>query len=423
MSVAALVSCASSGSDPATSDVSANTPSPSRSDDALSTLPPVTTEVDDEPPSDAALPDELLLPAPATALIAFDSPTTPVPAVATPEQVAAELRVVDVDLSRASSPSISDDGRLAFATPEQLCVIDVDAVDVESCVPIDRQLDGSSLAWAPDGRSVAGSDELLFDDEPDITLVDLAAGVATVVSGDDRDVDADLAPFFDAAGVLRFARLVRTEDGIATAIASFEDGVVSVGDPVAGFVPLHSPAVGGGVAAAAAGGSLGEGIGVIDLASGASVMLLAPEQGVFSYRRVVDIAAGRLLLVSPDGMTIGIRAGLYDLATGRTASLNPEVGDRQQLTGIALDPTGTRVAAIVEDRADPLGHQLLIADIGADGAVGSFEIIATGDEFAPNEGDTTIRPRGFGIEMEMIWIDGFLRYALGPLSIVSFPIE
>jgi hypothetical protein len=49
--------------------------------------------------------------------------------------------------------------------------------------------------------------------------------------------------------------------------------------------------------------------------------------------------------------------------------------------------------------------------------------LATGPEFAPNDGDTTIKPAGLGRLGEIVWTDAGLIYSLGPDQIVTLPLR
>ena len=85
-----------------------------------------------------------------------------------------------------------------------------------------------------------------------------------------------------------------------------------------------------------------------------------------------------------------------------------------RVTGGGLSPDGTQVVLIVTSRDDPNGHLLVVADIAPDGSAGPLAILATGQEFAPNDGDQTIKPAGLGWSAEIVWTPTALIYSLGP---------
>jgi hypothetical protein len=93
-----------------------------------------------------------------------------------------------------------------------------------------------------------------------------------------------------------------------------------------------------------------------------------------------------------------------------------------RVVGAGLSPDGTRIALILADQDDPDGHLLLVADIDPDGVVGPLTALANGPEFAPNDGDLTIKPAGLGRLAEIVWTDTALIYSLGPNQIVTLPL-
>ena len=92
------------------------------------------------------------------------------------------------------------------------------------------------------------------------------------------------------------------------------------------------------------------------------------------------------------------------------------------MVGTGLSPDGTEIIMIIEHRTDPSGHQLVVAPILDDGSVGPLGVIATGQEFASNNGDVTIRPHGLGFQSEVVWTQDRIIFGLGPSQIVTLNI-
>ena len=121
---------------------------------------------------------------------------------------------------------------------------------------------------------------------------------------------------------------------------------------------------------------------------------------------VADVAGDRALLVAPSGVApSSFDLGVADFTSGIIAPIGiPQLGaSSMRVTGGGLSPDGAQVALILADQEDPDGHLLLVADIAADGSVGPLTVLATGPEFAPNDGDLTIKPAGLGRLGEIAW--------------------
>ncbi len=140
-------------------------------------------------------------------------------------------------------------------------------------------------------------------------------------------------------------------------------------------------------------------------------------------RATVGAARGRALLVVP-GSSGSLELSLADFTSGQISAIElPSRASPMRVTGAGLSPDGTRIAVIVADQDDADGHQVLVADIAADSSVGPFAVVATGPQFAPNDGDSTIKPAGIGLLGEIAWTDSALVYTLGPNEIVTLPLR
>lgn len=140
---------------------------------------------------------------------------------------------------------------------------------------------------------------------------------------------------------------------------------------------------------------------------------------------VSDAAPDRALLVAPGRVApSSFELGVADFTSGIIAPIDiPQLGaSSMRVVGAGLSPDGTRIAMILADQDDPDGHLLLVADIAANGSVGPLTVLAAGPEFAPNDGDRTIKPAGLGRLGEIVWTDAALIYSIGPDEIVALPL-
>jgi hypothetical protein len=129
------------------------------------------------------------------------------------------------------------------------------------------------------------------------------------------------------------------------------------------------------------------------------------------------------LLVLPDGFA-SFELSVADFSSGVISPIElRELESSMRVTGAGLSPDGTRVAVIVADQDDADGHRLLVADLADDSTVERVTVLATGSEFAPNDGDVTIKPAGLGRLAEIAWTEDSLVYALGPDQIVTLPLR
>jgi hypothetical protein len=160
----------------------------------------------------------------------------------------------------------------------------------------------------------------------------------------------------------------------------------------------------------------------VDLNGGTNRSISIEGQGLV----VADVALDRALLVAPSRVAPdGFELGVADFTSSSIVPIDiPQLAaSSMRLVGAGLSPDGTRIATIVADQDDPNGHLLLVADIAADGSVGPFTVLATGPEFAPSDGDRTIKPAGLGRLGEIAWTDSDLVYSLGPDRIVTLPLR
>ena len=142
-------------------------------------------------------------------------------------------------------------------------------------------------------------------------------------------------------------------------------------------------------------------------------------------RVLVDTGGDRALLnTTSQSSTTGLEFSIVDLTSGAIAPIEtPQLaGSSMRVTGGGLSPDGTQVVLIVTSRDDPNGHLLVVADIAPDGSAGPLAVLATGREFAPNDGDQTIKPAGLGWSAEIVWTPTALIYSLGPNGITTVPL-
>ena len=326
--------------------------------------------------------------------------------------------------------SVSPSGRwIAINRPTGICLLDTTlgtADSDEGCLESSPSVSPSSLVWSPDESQVAFYENLFqFGGDSDIHSVDVASGAIESLTDDGTDDaelgDLDISPFFGADGTLYFFRL-GSEPGTSTLFELGDelmprDGVVLPG------LPVGVRADGDGWVVRVALLSEDEPRGaVVRIGPDFSVSDAIELEGLQSLGGFVDVENGRALVRQ---LRIGgIGRILLDVLRSDSTAFVPEdteTSDRA-ITGAGLSPDGSSIVLIVEHRTDPSGHQLVVAPILDDGSIGPLGVVATGEEFAPNDGDVTIRPKGLGAQGEIVWTDDKIIYGLGPNEIVTLDI-
>jgi Tol biopolymer transport system component len=260
--------------------------------------------------------------------------------------------------------------------------------------------------------------------------LDLATGELTVLTDDGVPIvggeggDIDIAPTFTPDGTLYFFRLSDPSDGVQAVLHRYDgDGVATaIGPALAGVPPTAGRSVSDDsivtMLSALVGSS--ELVSVdVDGGTSRSIVIEGPSPAV------ADVAGDRALLVAPSRVASGgFELWVADIPSGNAAPIDiPQLAaSSMRVTGGGLSPDGDQVALILADQDDPDGHLLLVADIAADGSVGPLTVLATGPEFAPNDGDLTIKPAGLGRLGEIVWTDAALVYSLGPDEIITLPL-
>ena len=333
-----------------------------------------------------------------------------------------------------------DGGRLVINRGDELCILDLsDTAEAgQACAPTDGLVFAASMAWSPDGsRVLFHHDPYSFGADSDIMALDVASMTVERLTDDgvtDIDLDAgalfDLSPFHTPDGRAFFLRMVRENGELVTQIFALDEstgtrfGTSSVkGLPASVVVDAASGLAAFEVQVAEL---LRTGIAVLDPATGDIARLPNPptERGYF---QLIAVAGTRVLATSlaAQGSTTD-DVVVVDLTTGSLDVVRPPILNSQQnMTGLALAPDGESVLMIIDDRSDADGNVLVTAPILDDGTVGEFGIVARGADFAPNDGNRTIRPAGLdrsGRAGTIGWRSDRLVYALGPNRIVILPI-
>jgi len=328
-----------------------------------------------------------------------------------------------------------DADRIAVARDNsEVCVVSTSPqvpTSADRCSPFPSGIAPGSVTWSPDGTTlVFHHDVYRLGQEPDLVELDLSSGELTVLTDDGVPIvggeggDSDVAPTFTPDGTLYFFRLGDPSDGVqATPYRYVGDGEVTpVGPALVGVPPRAGRSVSDEsivimLAVLEGNSELVE----VDLDGGTNRSIVIDGQD----QVVADVAPDRALLVAPSRVAPGsFELGIADFNSGIIAPIDiPHLAAASmRVVGAGLSPDGTRIALILVDQDDPDGHLLLVADIVANGSVGPLTVLATGPEFAPNDGDLTIKPAGLGRLGEIAWTDAALIYSLGPDRIVTLPL-
>ena len=326
-----------------------------------------------------------------------------------------------------------DADRIAVSRASEVCVVATSPAvptDADRCYPFPSGVAPGSITWASDGTAIVFHHNLFgFGQEPDLVELDLATGELTVLTDDGVPIDGDggaldVAPTFTPDGTLYFFRLPDPSDGVQAVLHRYDgDGVVTpLGPALAGVPPTAGRSVSDDSIVIMLSGLDGnsELVSVdVDGGTSRSIVIEGPSPAV------ADVAGDRALLVAPSRVASGgFELWVADFPSGNVAPIDiPQLAASSMwVTGGGLSPDGAQVALILADQDDPDGHLLLVADITADGSVGPLTVLATGPEFAPNNGDLTIKPAGLGRLGEIVWTDAGFVYSLGPDEIVTLPL-
>ncbi len=326
--------------------------------------------------------------------------------------------------------SVSPSGRwIAVNRSDGICLLDTTLGTAEStdgCLESSPSVSPNSLAWSLDESQLAFYENLFqFGGDSDIYSVDVATAAIESLTDDGTDDaelgDLDISPFFGADGTLHFFRL-GSEPGTST-LFEFGDELTPRDGVVLPGLPVGVRADGDGWVVRVALLSEDEPRGaVVRIGPDFSVSDAIELEGLQSLGGFVDVENGRALV--RQFRIGGIGLTLLDPSRSDSPTFVPttvETSDRA-ITGAGLSPDGSSIVLIVEHRTDPSGHQLVVAPILDDGSVGPLGVVATGEEFAPNDGDVTIRPKGLGDQGEIVWTDDKIIYGLGPNELVTLDI-
>ena len=326
-----------------------------------------------------------------------------------------------------------DADRIAVSRDSEVCVVSTSPevpTSTDRCYPFPSGIAPGSVTWSPDETTIVFHHNLLgFGQEPDLVELDLASGELTVLTDDGVPIvggeggDIDIAPTFTPDGTLYFFRLDDPSDGVQAVLYRYDgnDVVTPIGPALVGVPPRAGRSVSDDSIVIMLSGLGNSELVSVDVDGGTSrsIVIEGPSPAV------ADVAGDRALLVAPSGVApSSFDLGVADFTSGIIAPIDiPQLGaSSMRVTGGGLSPDGTQVALILADQDDPDGHLLLVADIAADGSVGPLTVLATGPEFAPNDGDLTIKPAGLGRLGEIAWTDAALIYSLGPDQIVALPL-
>ncbi len=325
-----------------------------------------------------------------------------------------------------------DADRIAVSRAGEVCVVSTSPevpTDADRCSPFPSGIAPGSITWAPDGTALVFHHNLFgFGQEPDLVELELATGELTVLTDDGVPIDGDggaldVAPTFAPDGTLYFFRLPDPSDGVQAVLHRYDgDGVVTpLGPALAGVPPTAGRSVSDESIVIMFSGAEGNSELVsidVDGGTSRSIVIEGPTPAV------ADVAGDRALLVAPSRVASGgFELSVADVPSGNVVPIDiPQLAaSSMRVTGGGLSPDGAQVALILADQDDPDGHLLVVADIAADGSVGPLTVLATGPEFAPNDGDLTIKPAGLGRLGEIVWTDAGFIYSLGPDQIVALP--
>lgn len=326
-----------------------------------------------------------------------------------------------------------DADRVAVTRDGEVCVISTSPevpTSADRCYPFPSGIAPGSVTWSPDGTTLVFHHDLLrFGQEPDLVELDLASGELTELTDDGVPIvggdggATDVAPTFTPDGTLHFFRLDPRDGVQAVPYRYVGDGVVTATGPaLAGIPAVAGRSVSDDSIVILLSGLESSELVSVDVNGGTNRSISIEGQG----QVVADVAPDRALLVAPSRVAPGsFELGVADFTSSSIVPIDiPELAaSSMRLVGAGLSPDGTRIATIVADQDDPNGHLLLVADIAADGSIGPFTVLATGPEFAPSDGDRTIKPAGLGRLGEIAWTDSDLVYSLGPDQIVTLPLR
>jgi hypothetical protein len=325
--------------------------------------------------------------------------------------------------------AISPSGRwIASNRGTEICLIEtaVGTTDPDDgCADYAEGVADRTMSWSPDESSIAFHHDIFRrQTEPDIVVLDTASLEYELITDDGSDEVrlglVDLAPFFDDAGNLYFfrmddgppARLMSVVDDLVTPVDDIQVApfaVRAVRDESTGRIAILVPESAGTT--------------TIDLLDLTERSLTPTPVGDSVALDISDVRSSKALVVPVGPPDIAIGA-LVDLDRPAPTQLLPRTVDAERaVTGVGLAPDGSAVVMIIEDRSDPAGHQLVVAPVLDDGSIGSPGVLASGLEFAPNDGDRTIRPQGLGTRNEIVWLDDRMIYGLGPDRIVTLAIS
>jgi len=326
--------------------------------------------------------------------------------------------------------SVSPSGRwIAINRSDAICLLDTTSGTAEAdegCVDSAPSVSPGSMVWSQDESSLAFYENLFqLGGDSDIHVLDVdSATIESLTDDGSDDIDVgniDVAPFFDADGTLYFFRLGSEPD--ASTLFEFGDELTPLNDAKLPGLPIAVRSDGDGWAVRVTQVSEAEPVySVVSIGADFSVSDAIELEGLQSLGSFVDVENGRTLVKQARADRIGLT--LLDLSGSDPPTFVPEpieTSDRA-ITGAGLSPDGSKIALIVEHRTDPSGHQLVVAPILDDGSVGALGVVATGPEFAPNEGDVTVRPQGLGDQREIVWTDDKIVYGLGPNELITLDI-
>ena len=325
--------------------------------------------------------------------------------------------------------SISPSGEWTASNREtEICLLNTSVGSVSpdaGCVEFAGSISLGSLAWSPDESAVAFHHDLFRNgQEPDIVLLDIPSQSIGVLTDDGVDGaetgTIDITPFFSEDGTLHFFRF----DGDASSPNIIEFGETPTPLDDLEFVGIPSSArrdpLGGGIAVASTGREGANSLVTIDLVERTTTPVETE-----AFRQFIDVNGGRALIDQAEIPEVnGLRAAVVDLQGAAASQPVPSASatSDRAVVGTGLSPDGTEIIMIIEHLTDPSGHKLVVAPIFNDNSVGPLGVIATGQEFAPNHDDVTIRPHGLGFQSEVVWTQDRIVFGLGPNQIVTLNI-
>jgi dipeptidyl aminopeptidase/acylaminoacyl peptidase len=323
-----------------------------------------------------------------------------VPATAVPTPLPASALSAGAERSFAVADRrplmLSPDGRSLAARTDNssLCVFDAATLEQRSC-SANSGIDPASLAWSPDGRQIAWTEDWARRlSESDIWVMDVATGASTNLTDDGLDgrlmgdqakqAPVDMVPVWTADGsALLFARTdSKRADTVLYRIAATGGAPERVAPLASGVFALwYRPAV-------LPGGDLLYSVGLPDRddpqngiwrmkADGSEPrQLLAPHLDERGIPVVVGAGAGRALLLYPALLGNLVRNqsayAILDLNSGAETPLKqPRPTESDPLgpffapTAATLSPDGSKVLYVYRSTAD--GRAVLaVSDAGAE---------------------------------------------------------